>query len=290
MTETGLAYAKVNLSLDIVSKMDDGYHYMKTVMQTVSLSDEIEIGCVPGAGIGIDAGLPFLPGDERNIAAKAAKAYFGHTGITGYRTQISIKKSIPVCAGLGGGSSDGACVLRLLDRMFGTRLELETLERLGSSVGSDVPFCVAGGTSLAEGRGDVLTVLTPVQPSCIVICKPPFNCSTPELFGRIRCGRIKARPDTDGLIAALRQQDLSAVARRMYNVFEDALPRGAREIADIKYALLDKGALGAVMTGSGPSVIGIFGKESDARLAYETLKQDYKECYLTQTVERIKER
>ena len=290
MTETGLAFAKVNLSLDIVSKMDDGYHYMKTVMQTVSLCDEIKIDCTPGAGIGVDAGLPFLPGDERNIAAKAAMAYFTQTGITGYRTHISIKKSIPVCAGLGGGSSDGACVLRLLDRMFSTKIGLEALEKLGAGVGSDVPFCVAGGTSLAEGRGDVLTALTPVPPTSIVICKPPFNCSTPELFGRIRCAKIKARPDTDGLVAALRQQDLNAAARRMYNVFEDALPRGAREIADIKYALLDKGALGAVMTGSGPSVIGIFEKEADAHLAYDYLKQDYKECFLTRTVERIEER
>ena len=289
MTENGFAYAKVNLSLDIVSKMDDGYHYMKTVMQTVSLCDEIEIDCDPGKGISIDAGLPYLPGDERNIAAKAALAFFKHTGITGYRTHIGIKKSIPVCAGLGGGSTDGACVLRMLDKMFGTRLGINALEKIGAGIGSDVPFCVAGGTSLAEGRGNLLTVLAPIPQSYAVICKPPFSCSTPELFARIKCEKIRARPDTEGMLAAIEQGDLTSAARRMYNVFEDALPRGAREIADIKYTLLDKGALGAVMTGSGPAVIGLFEHESDAKNAYEHLKQNYKECYITKTVEKIVE-
>ena len=289
MTETSHAYAKVNLSLDIVSKMDDGYHFMKTVMQTVSLSDEITVGCAPGEGIGVDPGLPYLPGDERNIVTKAALAFYRHTGITGLFTHIRIKKNIPVCAGLGGGSSDGACVLRMLDRMFGTDLGIKALEAIGAGIGSDVPFCVAGGTSLAEGRGSILTALTPIPPSFIVVCKPPFNCSTPELFGRIRCEKIRARPDTDGMVAALQQGDLSAVARRMYNVFEDVLPRGLREITDIKYALLDKGALGAVMTGSGPSVIGLFDNEADAQLAFRHLKQSYVECYLTKTVERIEE-
>jgi len=290
MTEAGLAYAKVNLSLDIVSKMADGFHYIKTVMQTVSLSDEVEVRCEPGAGISVDAGLPYLPGDERNIAAKAALAFYGHTGIKGHRTYIKIRKNIPVCAGLGGGSADGACVLRILDRLFETRLGYEAIERIGAGIGSDVPFCVAGGTSLAVGRGDILTSLTPVPKCAIVICKPPFNCPTPMLFGRIKCEKIRARPDTDGIVAALGQGDLGSAARRMYNVFEDALPRGAREIADIKYALLDKGALGAVMTGSGPAVIGLFDNEEDAYRAYGHLKLNYKECYLTSTVERICEK
>jgi len=284
MTETGLAYAKINLSLDIVSKMPDGYHSIRTVMQTVGLSDEITVGCLPGEGFSIDAGLPYLPGDERNIAIKAALAFYKHTGITGYRTQFKIKKSIPVCAGLGGGSADGACVLRLLDKMFATGLGTKTLEALGASFGSDVPFCVAGGTSLAEGRGDVLTTLPPLPHCYIVICKPPFSCSTPELFARVRCEKIRARPDTAGIVAALGQGDLSGVARRMYNVFEDALPRGAREISDIKYAMLDKGALGAVMTGSGPAVIGLFESGESAKSAYEYLQSSYKECYITETV------
>ena len=284
MKETGLAYAKVNISLDIVSKMPDGYHNLKTIMQTVSLADEITIECTPGEGIAVEAGRPYLPGDERNIAVKAARVFYEHTGIEGYNTYIKIIKNIPVCAGLGGGSTDGACVLRLLDRMFRTGLGRRTLETLGNSVGSDVPFSISGGTKLAEGRGEKLTDLPPLPCCSVVICKPPFSCSTPELFGYVKCEKIRARPDTDGIITALEEGDLGAIARRMYNVFEDVLPRGKQEIADIKGALLDNNALGAVMTGSGSSVIGLFKNKEDAITAYEQLKGSYSECFLTETV------
>jgi len=287
MTETALAYAKVNISLDIVSKMPDGYHNMKMVMQTVSLADEVTITCKSGEGIEIEAGRPFLPEDERNIAVKAALAFYRHTGITGYKTEIKTKKNIPVCAGLGGGSADGAAVLRVLNAIFDTKLGRKQLEAIGYEIGSDVPFCIDGGTSLAEGRGELLTNLHQMPRCYVAICKPPFSCSTPALFKRINCDKIRARPDTDGIVNALEHGDLSAVARRMYNVFEDVLPRGSRDIADIKSAMLDNGALGAVMTGSGPSVIGIFDSQSLAQNALEKLEQSYKECYLTQTVERL---
>ena len=284
MTEKALAYAKINISLDIVSKMPDGYHNLKTVMQTVSLADEITIECTPGEGISIKAGLPYLPGDERNIAAKAARAFYDHTGIQDNHTHIEIKKNIPVCAGLGGGSTDGACVLRMLDKMFGTRLGRETLERLGNTIGSDVPFSIDGGTKLAEGRGEKLTNL-PSMPHCyVVICKPPFSCSTPELFKLVKCEKIHARPDTDGIVKALEEGNLGAIARRMYNVFEDILPRGKQEIEEIKSTLLDNNALGAVMTGSGPSVFGLFEDKADAQNAYEQLKENYKDCYIAETV------
>jgi len=279
MIETSQAFAKINLSLDIISKMADGYHNMKMVMQTVSLCDEITVECVPGEGISIDTGLSYLPNNEQNIAVKAASVFFKSTGITGYRTHIEIKKEIPVCAGLGGGSTDGACVLRILDRMFETNLGSGTLGQLGKNVGSDVPFCIVGGTCLAEGRGELLTSLMPIPQCHIVICKPPYSCPTSELFKRVRCDKIRARPDTDGIIASLEKGDLSGVARRMYNVFEDILPRGKRDIADIKNTLLNYGALGAVMTGTGPSVFGLFDSETCAQKAFDHLKKSYKECY-----------
>ena len=285
--EQGLAYAKLNISLDIVSKMADGYHNMLMIMQSVGLSDEITVVCEPGEGISVDTELPYLPGDERNIAVKAAIAFFKHTGVGRHRTRISIKKNIPVCAGLGGGSADGACVLRLLDKVFGTDLGYPALEDIGSGVGSDVPFCIAGGTRLAEGRGELLTDLPPLPRCHIVICKPPFSCSTPELFGKINCEKIRARPDTEGIIEALGSGDLRSIARRMYNVFEDVLPRGARDIADIKYSLLDSGALGAAMTGSGSAVFGIFDDECRAQKAYEAIRRDYKECFLAETTEKL---
>jgi len=253
-------------------------------MQTVGLCDEITIECVPGEGLSIDTDLPYLPGDERNIAAKAANAFYEHTGIKGYGTRIIIKKSIPVCAGLGGGSADGACVLRLMDKLFKTKLGRGQLEKLGGTIGSDVPFGIDGGTKLVEGRGEILTDLPQLAHSRIVICKPPFSCSTPELFKHIKCEKIRARPDTEGMLKALGEGNLSGIARRMYNVFEDVLPRGKPEITEIKSTLLGNGALGAVMTGSGPSVFGLFDNEQNAQSAYEQLKAEYTECYLTETV------
>jgi len=287
MKAFGYAYAKVNISLDVVSKMSDGYHNMKMVMQTVSLVDDITVECTPGEGMRVESGLPFVPSDDRNIAAKAALAFYKHTNITGYKTIIKMKKRIPVCAGLGGGSSDGACVLRLMDEMFETKLSRKTLESIGCEIGSDVPFCIDGGTSLAEGRGEILTNLTPIKPCHIVICKPAFSCSTPVLFGRLNAEKIRRRPDTQGLIEALGANDLNGVAHRMYNVFEDVLPRGQREIAEIKNTILDTGALGTVMTGSGPSVIGLFDNEEYAKNAHIQLSRSYKECFLTETVERL---
>ena len=287
MTGTAIANAKLNISLDIVSKMADGYHNMKMVMQSIGLSDGITVECVPGKGMSVESGLAYLPGDERNIAAKAALAFYNHTGIDGYRTHINIDKNIPVCAGLGGGSADGACVLRILDDMFKTNLGSGKLEEIAGEIGSDVPFCVLGGTRLAQGRGELLTDLTPIPQCCIVICKPPFTCSTPELFGRVKSEKIRARPDTDGIVAALANGDINGVARRVYNVFEDVLPRGAREVADIKYALLDYGALGAAMTGTGPAVFGLFDNEEAAANAYEELKSTYTDCFLTETAGRV---
>jgi len=283
MTDTSRASAKINISLDIVSKRADGYHNLNMVMQTVDLSDEITIECLPGTGVSISTELPYLPRDERNIAVKAALTFFKYTGITGYSADISINKNIPVCAGLGGGSADGACVLRLLDRMFNTALGRKQLEELGKTIGSDVPFCIDGGTKLVQGRGEELTDLPPIPQSHIVICKPPLSLSTPELFALIKCEKIHARPDTEGIVKALEKGDIGGVARRMYNVFEDILPRGKLDISDIKGKLLDNNALGAVMTGSGPAVFGLFDNKKTAQKAYDQLIKDYTECYLTQT-------
>jgi len=287
MKDTDFAFAKINISLDIVSKMEDGFHYLKSVMQSVSLCDEITIECSPGEGVTVEANLPYLPNDERNIAAKAALAFFTHTGITGYRTHIVVKKSIPVCAGLGGGSTDGACVLRMMDKLFETKLGRKSLETLGNTIGSDVPFSIDGGTKLAEGRGEILTDLSPIPHCFIVICKPPFTCSTPELFGLVKCEKIRARPDTEGLVTALESGDLGGIARRMYNVFEDVIPRGKLEISEIKSIMLDNGALGAVMSGSGPSVFGVFDNKDSAQSAYFDLNMSYKDCFLTETVGQV---
>lgn len=281
------AFAKINLSIDIVSKMENGYHNMRMIMQSVELHDEIIIKCHPGEGIYVGTDLKYLPNDDRNIAARAAAVFFEHTGIAGYQTDIDIKKNIPVCAGLGGGSTDGAAVLRALNTLFATKMERKTLEKLAERVGSDVPFCVAGGTALAEGRGEVLSDLEPLPACRVVICKPAFAISTPELFSKINCEKIHLRPDTSGLIDALSKRSLAAVARRMYNVFEDVLPKGTNAVGEIKQRLLDYNALGAVMTGTGSAVFGLFDDADAAINAYQDLKSIYQECFLTGIGSRI---
>lgn len=281
------AYAKLNISLDVLSKMDNGYHDLKMVFQSVSLCDDIQIQCTKGSGIEITTNLKFLPRDGRNIAAKAATCFFEYTGINGYHVTIDIYKRIPVCAGLGGGSSDGAAVLRGLNRLFETKLDQKTLEKLGESLGSDVPYCVAGGTVLAQGRGEILKEIDPMPRCHVVICKPSFSISTPELFGKIECEKIKCHPDTEGIVLSLSQNDLTGVARRMYNVFESVLPAGAGAVAELKSTLLDYKALGAVMTGTGSAVFGLFDDEKKAIAAFEALNQTYCDCFLTETIEKL---
>lgn len=282
-----LAHAKLNLSLDVLSRREDGYHDLCMVMQTVELSDEITLIEEEGEGEGVRVrtDLRYLPGDDRNLAAVAARKFWEATGRQGKGLSIQIRKSIPVCAGMGGGSADAAAVLRALNELSGLNLPVERLAQIGEQVGADVPYCVLGGTALAEGKGERLTPL-PALPDChIVICKPSFPISTPELFGCIDCRKIRCRPDTDGILAALEAHDLAGVARRLYNVFEDVLTdrRGA-EIAQIKNELISNGALGAAMSGTGPTVFGIFDSKSRAQSAYQTLKSQYPDTFLTRPV------
>ena len=281
------AFAKINLSIDIVSKLPTGYHNMRMIMQSLKLGDELSVRCEKGEGINVKTNLKYLPNDRRNIAARAAEIFFAHTRIAGYKTEIVIKKRIPVCAGLGGGSSDGGAVLRGLNTMFETKLGRKTLEVLGDKLGSDVPFCIAGGTMLAEGKGEILTEVPPLPNCTVVVCKPPFAISTPELFSKIKCDKIHLRPDTDGLVSALEEQSLAKTARRMYNVFEDVLPQNAGAVETIKQRLLDYGALGAVMTGTGSAVFGLFDDAYNAKEAKKQLGQDYRECFLTEPLRRL---
>lgn len=280
-----LARAKLNLSLDVISRREDGYHDMKMVMQTVELADEISLTEIEESGVFVSTNLRYLPNDERNLAAIACCKFQEATGWAGKGLSIQINKHIPVCAGMGGGSSDAAAVLRAVNELSGLNLPLERLAQIGELVGSDVPYCVLGATALAEGKGEQLTVL-PSMPACfIVVCKPSFPISTPELFGCIDCKKIRCRPDTEGIIAALHSNDLNGIARRLYNVFEDVLTdRRGTEIAEIKSEMVSGGALGAAMSGTGPTVFGIFDNEDHAKHVYQTLKEQYSDTFLTKPV------
>ena len=280
-----LARGKLNLSLDVLSKREDGYHDLRMVMQSVELADVLTLNEEEEEGIRVRTDLRYLPNDERNLAAVAARRFWEATGLAYKGISIDIQKNIPVCAGMGGGSSDAAAVLRALNELSGLNLPVERLAEIGERVGSDVPYCVLGGTALAEGKGERLTPL-PALPDCaVVVCKPAFPVSTPELFGCIDCRKIRCRPDTDGLISALEAGDLEGVARRMYNVFEDVLTdRRGNEIREIKSELLFHGALGAVMSGTGPTVFGLFADEAAAVNAYAGLKERYADVFLTRPV------
>lgn len=279
------APAKLNLSLDILRRREDGYHDLKMVMHSVDLIDELTLERTGGKGIRVRTDLSFLPNDERNLAAMAARRFAEATGTDVEGLLITIRKRIPVCAGMAGGSSDAAAVLRALNRELATPMTPEQLAHLGERVGSDVPYCVVGGTTLAEGRGERLTPLPPLPDCWFVLCKPNFSIATPELFARVNCARLRCRPDTDGILRALESRDLEGVARRMYNVFEDVLPdRRSGEIAAIKSALIGHGALGAVMSGSGPTVFGLFRDETAAKRAWADLKQDYVQTFLAKSV------
>ncbi len=276
------AYAKLNLTLDVIARRPDGYHDLRMVMQTVDLADTLTLTEEEQEGIRVRTNLRYLPGDERNLAAIAAKKFWEINGCNGKGLVIDLCKNIPVCAGMGGGSSDAAAVLRALNESSGLNLPLQRLAEIGEQVGSDVPYCVLGGTALVEGRGERLTALSPLPDCYIVICKPAFPISTPELFGCIDCRKIRCRPDTEGIIAALHNQDLAGVARRLYNVFEDVLTdRRGGEIAEIKNELISCGALGAAMSGTGPTVFGIFDDADQAETAFQSLKSHYSDTFLT---------
>ena len=269
------ACAKLNLALDILGKRPDGYHDMRMVMQSIDLADHVTVSTCPGKEIVVTTDLPYLPKGDGNIAAKAALWFFSSVGMEPEGLAIDIQKNVPVCAGMAGGSSDGAAVLRVLRRLYMPDMTEEQLEEIGALVGSDVPYCVRGGTVLAEGRGERLTDLPPLPPCWLVVCKPSCSVSTPELFAQVRLKKLRCHPDTAGMMNALERQDLEGIARRLYNVFEDVLPRRYAEVFVIKNELLELGAMAASMTGSGPTVFGIFQDQETAAQAAGALSKQY---------------
>lgn len=280
------AYAKLNISLDVSKPRADGYHDMIMVMQTVSLCDEICIEITDKGSIQSSSNLQYIPSDDRNLAVKAARLYFETAGICDVGAEISIKKAIPVGAGMAGGSSDAAAVFRALNRHFNALSEEELLS-LSEKAGSDVPFCLLGGTALAEGRGEILTPLRDIPDCIFVICKPEFSISTPELFRVLDKIKLRSHPDTAGIVDAVENGDLRQVCRRLYNVFEDVPDRRMRTVSLIKQKLFNAGAQGAVMTGTGSAVFGIFTGEEDVSGICSELKKEYGFCVAAEPVGRL---
>ena len=282
-TVTLPAYAKLNLTLDILGKRADGYHELATVMQSVTLHDDVTVTLTERSGIVCRCGT--LPGDESNLAVRAAKAFFAGTGIAPRGLAIDVEKRIPTQAGMAGGSSDAAAVLHALRALLAPGMTVQELETLGEQVGSDVPYCVRGGTALAGGRGEKLTTLKAAPRFHVVVCKPDFSVSTPVLFRRSDASEITDRPDTAGMLDAIEAGDASGVAARVFNVFEAVLGQTEQEaVFSIKETLLALGASAAAMTGSGPTVFGLFTGLHQAQLAYHHLKRSYQQTFLSEFV------
>lgn len=260
------APAKINLALDILGKRPDGYHALCSVMQTVSLCDTVELA-EGGEGFTLSMAGFTPPEGRKTLEQRAAEAFFARLGRAMPPLTVAITKRTPAYAGLGGGSADVAALLRILRDRYAPEMEDTTLESIGAEVGSDMPFCLRGGTALAAGRGEILTDLPPLPDCWIVLCKPPFPIPTPMLFARADSVAIRHRPDIPGMRKALENGDLEGVAGRLANVFEEVLPPECGAVFAIRDALLAAGALGAGMSGSGPTVFGIFREEGLARAA-----------------------
>ena len=281
------AYAKLNLTLDVTAKRDDGYHDMLMVMQTVSITDSVVLEQTGEKGIHAACNFRYIPTDERNLAVRAAGAFLDTIGEEKNGILIRMDKTIPVGAGMAGGSADAAAVLRGMNRLYGSCMNRRDLEKLGERIGSDVAFCIAGGTSLARGRGEVLEDLTPMPDCAIVVCKPGFSISTPELFRKLDQIGLRTHPDTAGMLSALESGNLKEISMRMFNVFEEVEDRRMRSETEIKHVLLDYGALGAVMTGTGSAVFGVFSDETAAETCAAHLRSEHKFCRVARPTGRL---
>lgn len=275
------ARAKINLGLDVLRKREDGYHEVRMIMQTIQLYDKIDLTLSEEPGIRIQTNLPYLPVNEDNLVYKAARLLMDEFSVS-QGVDIRLRKYIPVAAGMAGGSSDAAAVLVGVNKLFALGLSKKDLMERGAKIGADVPFCVMRGTALAEGIGEKLTPLPPLSGCCLVIAKPKISVSTKFVYGNLKADELTQHPDIDGQIEALKNGDLKALCRRMGNVLETVTVPAYPVIGKIKKAMLEYGALGSLMSGSGPTVFGIFEEEEAAKKACEFLENvdEIRQVYL----------
>lgn len=266
------ALAKINLGLDVLEKREDGYHEVRMVMQTIHLYDRVEIKKTRSPHIHVETNLYYLPVNEDNLVYRAAKLMKDEFQIK-EGVRIVLQKFIPVAAGLAGGSSDAAAVLVGLNRIFNLGLKQNKLMELGLKIGADVPFCIMRGTALAEGIGEKLTALPPMPKCPVLIAKPAISVSTKAVYEGLKLYDGMEHPDIDGVIEGIQQKDLKGVASHMGNILETVTIPMYPVIEDIKKLMLENGALNAMMSGSGPTVFGLFPNEKEIRRAYEALKQ-----------------
>lgn len=275
------ALAKINLGLDVLGRRENGYHDVRMVMQTIYLYDNVTLSKTEEPGIKLETNLFYLPIDENNIAYKAARMLMDEFDIR-EGVRIVLDKHIPVAAGMAGGSSNAAAVLVGMNRLFTLGLSQEKLMERGVKLGADVPYCIMRGTVLAEGIGEILTPLPPLPKCYVLIAKPNISVSTQMVYEKLDAQVIEKHPDIDGLLEGLKQQDIRKIAASMGNVLEGVTIRQYPIIEKIKEAMKEAGALNAMMSGSGPTVFGIFDDRTVAKEAQAKLKQMHiaKQVYL----------
>ena len=276
------AYAKVNITLDVVGKREDGYHLLKMIMQNTDIYDVITIEKIE-SGIEITCNKPYVPTDERNLAYKAAKLFKDTFNITS-GVSINIKKNIPVAAGLAGGSTDCAAVLKIMNKLFQVNADNEKLMELGVKLGADVPYCINGGTALCEGIGEILTPLKPFKNHIIVLVKPPFGVSTKDVYKNFDLGRVKNHPETDKVITYMNEDNLYEVAKNMKNLLGNVTLKKHKVISSIKSEMESLGAIKAMMSGSGPTVFAFFDDMMKAQRCYDEMKKKFNDTFITRTV------
>lgn len=280
------ALAKINLGLDVLRRREDGYHEVRMIMQTVRIFDRLQLMKQERPGIRVRTNLYYLPANENNLVYKAANLLFEEFGLPG-GLSIDLKKYIPVAAGMAGGSSDAAAVLYGVNRMYGLGLSQEELMKRGVRIGADVPYCLMRGTALAEGIGEVLSPLPSMPPCNILVAKPGISVSTKFVYENLHANELRAdqHPDIDGILEALRRQDLKGMTECMKdgNVLETVTVPAHPVIQKIKDTMEEQGALAALMSGSGPTVFGIFEDRNKARRAMSVLRKNRlaKQLFLT---------
>jgi len=272
------APAKINLSLDVLHKREDGYHEVEMVMTMVDLADRIEMQELPRDTIIISSQAGYIPLDEKNLAFQAAKLIKDRYDVK-QGVYIHLDKKIPVAAGLAGGSSDAAATLRGLNRLWKLDIASDELQRLGAELGSDVPFCVTGGTAVARGRGERLEPIESPPQCWVVLAKPPINVSTSEIYGKLRANAIKRHPSTARVIEAIRSKRFDELCDNLGNVLEEVTLDLYPEVRQLKECMIRLGADGVLMSGSGPTVFGLVSRESKVSRIYNGLRGFCKDVY-----------
>ena len=276
------AYGKVNISLDVVGKREDGYHLLSMIMQNIDLYDEIEVE-KQECGIILECNKSYVPVDNRNLAYKAAEIFKERYDIVD-GVKINIEKNIPVSAVLACGSTDAAAVLKVMNKLFNVNATEEELMELGLKLGADIPYCIHGGTALCEGIGEIITPIKPFRDKIVVLVKPAFGVSTKEVYKNFNLEKVKQHPKTAEIINAIENDDLNFVASNMKNLLENVTLRKHKILIKIKEEMNACGAINSMMSGSGPTVFAFFDDMLKAQRCFEKMKKKYSDVFITRTI------